>query len=68
MALSEQQKLNLHALDIETKAEIIQEIEDEFMSVSQYSACSGMAERTVYDNFGKKVKGFLFCGFKITYF
>ena len=65
MALTDIQLQKIRKLKIEEKVQILHTIADEFMTVDEYSQYTGMARRTIYDKFGKEVKGLEFCGHKL---
>ena len=67
MALTLKQKLAIRQLSIEDKIEILHEIADELMTIEEFREVSGLARRTIYDKFGKEIKGAEFCGHKLIF-
>ena len=67
MALTLKQKLAIRKLTIEEKVEILHEIADEFMTVDEFHEISKIPKRTIYDKFGKEIKGTEFLKHKIIY-
>ena len=67
MSLTLKQKLAIRKLNIEEKVEILHEITDEFMTVEEFHEISKIPKRTIYDKFGKEIKGIEFCGHKYIY-
>ena len=67
MALTLKQKLAIRKLPIEDKVEILHEIADEFMTIEEFHEISKIPKRTIYDKFGKEIKGIEFLGHKLIY-